>query len=128
MRVVDSTFPIDVLKSHAGAAALATALATADEPMSIPAPALAEVLVGAHHSGGWLLRETLALVEPFEVIPTDTEVAHEAGRLGAEMLRRGARMSSTDLLVAATCLQGRLVLISRDTAFLEVPGLVVERY
>lgn len=128
MRAVDSTFPIDVLKGLPEAVAKAEELTAADEILAIPAPALAEVLVGAHYAGGSLLRDTLALVEPLEVIPADAEVAHSAGRLGAEMLRRGLRMSSSDLLVAAACAGRGVVLITRDEAFGRVPGLAVERY
>jgi len=128
MRAVDATFPIDALKGHAGAAAKAEEFATSGETVAIPAPALAETLVGAHHAGGWLLRETLSLLEPFEVLPVDAEVAHEAGRLGAELVRRGERLSGADLLVAACCVTRGVVLVTRDDAFGRVPGLAVERY
>jgi tRNA(fMet)-specific endonuclease VapC len=128
MKAVDSTFPIDVLKEVPSAGAKARELEAAGERLAIPAPALAEVMVGAHHAGGWLLRETLELVTPFEVLPTDAEAAHEAGRLGAEMIRRGRRMSAGDLLVAATCRLRGLILVTRDGGLAEVPGLAVEHY
>lgn len=128
MRAVDSTLPIDVLKGIPQAVAKAKALRDAGEEVAIPVPALAEVLVGAHHTGGALLRETLALLEGMEVLPADVEIAHEAGRLGAEMVRRGERMSASDLLVAATCAHHGLILVTRDEAFTGVPGLAVERY
>ncbi len=128
MRAVDSTFPIDVMKAHAGAKARVGSLVESEELVAIPAPALAEVLVGAYFKGGALLESTVSLLNQFEVLVTDQAVAHEAGRLGAEMRRRGERMSAADLLVAASCTVASLTLISRDDAFSRVPGLTVEHY
>jgi predicted nucleic acid-binding protein len=128
VRAVDATFPIDVLKAHPGARARAESLAEGDELLAIPAAALAEVLVGAYYKGGALLEATLSLLNQFEVLVADKAVAHEAGRLGAELRRRGEGMSASDLLVAASCRVGNLTLISRDEAFGRVPGLAVERY
>jgi len=128
VRAVDSTFPIDVLKADSGAIARARSMAERDELAAIPAPALAEILVGAYLRGGALLDTTVSLLNQFEVLVTDQAVAHEAGRLGGEMRRRGASMSAPDLLVAATCMVGNLTLISRDDAFARVPGLTVEHY
>lgn len=128
MRAVDATYPIDLLRGLPGAVAKSKALAAADEFVVIPAPALAEVLAGSHFAGGALLKETLDLVAEFEVLPIDGEVAHEAGRLGGELMRRGVRMSGSDLLIAAACTHRQLNLISRDAGFTRVPGLAVETY
>lgn len=128
MRVVDATFPIDVLKGHPGAQAKVAALAARDELMAIPASAMVDVLIGAYFKGGSLLEHTVALLSQFEVLAADQGVAHEAGRLGAAMRRRGARMSAPDLLVAAACTTANLNLVSRDAAFARVPGLTVESY
>jgi predicted nucleic acid-binding protein len=128
MRAVDATYPIDLLKGLPGAVAKSKALAGTGEFVVIPAPALAEILVGAHYAGGALLKETLELMQEFEVLPIGGEVAHDAGRLGAELLRRGVRMSGIDLLIAAACVRHQLNLVTRDTAYGQVPGLAVESY
>lgn len=128
MRAVDATFPIDLLKDKPEAQAKARALDGAGEAVVISAPALVEVLVGAHFLGGALLRKTLDLMAEFEVIPADAAVAHEAGRLGGLMRRRGESVAAPDLLVAAASTLHGLILVTRDEAFSRVPGLAVERY
>lgn len=128
MRAVDATFPIDLLKDDPEARAKALALDAAGEAIAISAPALVEVLVGAHFLGGSLLRKTLDLVAEFEVLPADAAVSHEAGRLGGLMRRRGDAAAAPDLLVAATSTLHGLVLVTRDEGFSRVPGLAVERY
>ncbi len=128
MKAVDATYPIDLLRGLALAVAKSRDLDAAGEVLVIPAPALAEVMAGAHFIGGTVLRETMRLIAEFEVVAVGEEVAHEAGRLGAEMRRRGRRMSAADLLVAAACLYSKVNLITRDAAFAGVPGLAVEAY
>jgi predicted nucleic acid-binding protein len=128
VHVVDATYPIDLMKDDPGARSKAAALSTSAQPVGIAASALAEVLVGAHFVGGRHLRRTLELVAEFEVLTADTEVAHEAGRIGAQMRKIGNALSASDLLVAATCTLGQQILVSRDEKFTRVPGLPVERY
>lgn len=128
MRCLDSTFLIDLLKGDAAATAKMREIETLGEPVSLAAPCLTELLLGAHFKGGALLRDTLDLVARIEVLETSEAVAAEAGRLGAELLRRGLGLPTTDLLIAATaCLHGH-VLVTRDTDFQRVPGLAVEGY
>jgi len=128
VRVVDATFPIDVLKGLQGAVEKAREMEEGGDLVGIPASAVAEVLVGAYFKGGALLERTVALLNQFEVLPADQAVAYEAGRLGAAMRRRGYRMAAADLLVAATCTAAHHHLVSRDGAFGRVPGLTVEQY
>lgn len=128
MRCLDSTFVVDLLRGDGGARKRAESMGVAGERAAIPAPAMAEVLVGAQHRGGQYLRKALELLAGLDVIPTDAAVAARAGELGAELLRRGARLSAVDLLIAATAEVHASVLLTRDTDFSSVPGLAVETY
>ena len=96
--------------------------------MVAPSVAVAELLVGAHYRGGRELSKTLELLEVLEVLPFDSSVAEEAGRMGAESLRRGSPLLGVDLLVAATARVHRGILVSRDNIFSGVPGLALENY
>ncbi len=98
------------------------------DPVSLPASSLAEILIGAHFKDGDLLRETLEVVARLDVLEIDSSVAGEAGRLGAELLRRGQSLPTTDLPIAAAArLRGR-ILVTRDADISRVPGLAIEGY
>ncbi len=98
------------------------------EQVSVAAPSLTEVLISAHFKGGALLGETLDLASRLEVLPIDDPVAAEAGRLGAELLRRGHSLPTTDLLIAAAARLHQHILVTRDEDFQRIPGLAVEGY
>ncbi len=128
VRCLDSTFLIDLLKGDPAATAKMREIEALGEAVSLPAPCLAEVLLGAHFRGGDLLRVTLDVVERLDVLEVDAVVAGEAGRLGAELLRRGESLPTTDLLIAAAARLSGQILVTRDTDFARIPGLAVEGY
>ncbi len=128
MRCLDSTFLIDLLKGDAAAVAKMREIEALGEAVSLAAPCLTELLVGAHFKGGALLKETLDLVSRIDVLEVDAAVAGEAGRLGAELLRRGQGLPTTDLLIAAAARLHAQVLVTRDTDFARIPGLAIEGY
>ena len=128
MRCFDSTFLIDYVRGEASAVEKVRELLEATERLTTPAVAVAEVLVGAHYRGGRELARTLEFLELLDVLPFDLAEAAEAGRIGAESMRRGAPLVGNDLLVAATVRHHRGILVSRDSVFSMVPGLAVEAY
>jgi tRNA(fMet)-specific endonuclease VapC len=128
MRCFDSTFLIDYLRGAGAAVAKMRELKEASERLATPAIAAAEVLVGAHYRGGQELTRTLEFLEKLDILPFDRVEAAEAGRLGAESMRRGSPLFGDDLLVAATARCHGGILVSRDKAFSSAPGLVVESY
>ncbi len=128
MRCLDSTFLIDLLKGDAAAAAKMREIESLGEPVSLAAPSLTELLLGAHFKGGALLRDTLDVVSRLDLLEIDAAVAGEAGRLGAELLRRGQGLPTTDLLIGAAARLHGSVLVTRDTDFARIPGLAVEGY
>ena len=128
MRCLDSMFVIDLLAGQAAATKKATEFDKAGERLSIAAPAMAEVLMGAHFRGGTYLRRALELLAGIDVIPAGAEVAAEAGELGAELLRRGVRPAAADLLIAASARLHGKILVTRDRGFSRIPGLAVETY
>jgi predicted nucleic acid-binding protein len=128
MRCFDSTFLIDYMRGEPSAVAKVRELVESTERLATPAVAAAELLVGAYYRGGGELTRTLEFLERLEVLPFDVAEAAEAGRIGAESMRRGAPLVGNDLLVAATVRQHRGILVSRDVVFSMVPGLAVEAY
>ncbi|MCI4350165.1 MAG: type II toxin-antitoxin system VapC family toxin [Thermoplasmata archaeon] len=128
MHCFDTTFLIDYARGEDWAVRKVADLLSAGERLATPAVAAAEVLVGAHYRGGRVLAKTLEFLERLEVLPFEIGEATEAGRLGAEALRRGTPLSGNDLLVAATSRHHRGILVTRDKVFSHVAGLAVEAY
>jgi predicted nucleic acid-binding protein len=128
VRCLDSTFLIDLLKGNPSATAKMKEIESLGEQATIAAPALTEILTGAHFKGGPVLTDTLDLVSRLEVLEVDAQVASEAGRLGGELLRRGESLPTTDLLIAAASRLRQQVLVTRDSDFRRIPGLAVEGY
>lgn len=100
----------------------------AGERMVVPAPVLAEVMVGAHFRGGACHRKMLDMLANLEIVGTSADIAADAGELGAELMRRGIAAGTVDLIVAATARRSAAVLVTRDTAFATMPGVAVENY
>ena len=128
MRCLDAAFLVDLLKGEEAAVRKAKELEASGEHLSIAAPALAEVLVGANFQGGRNLSKTWEILSAFEVLDVDATVAAEAGRMGAELLRRGEAIATLDLLIAAAAKVHQQILVTRDVAFSRIPGLAVEAY
>ncbi len=128
MRCLDATYLIDYLEGQPPAVDRMREWAARAERLASPAPAAAELLLGAYFEGGAALREALGLLETVEVLPVDAPVAMEAAQLGAEQLRRGAAVPMVDLLIAATARFHGGILVSRDLAFGRIAGLAVETY
>ena len=128
MRCFDSTFLIDYVRGDADAVGKVRELVELGERLTTPSVAAAEVLVGAHFRGRGELSRTLEFLDRLEILPFDIAEATEAGRIGAEALRRGAPIAGNDLLVAATARHRGGILVSRDGVFSQVPGLAVETY
>ena len=128
MRCLDATFLIDYLAGDRAAVEKAKEWAASGERLAAPTPAVAETLLGAYFEGGSALREALGFLDTLEVLPVDAAVAAEAGRMGAEQLRRGAAVSVVDLLIAATARANQGILVTRDSAIGRIPGLAVETY
>jgi predicted nucleic acid-binding protein len=125
---LDSCFLIDVASGDAGAARKVRAMEGAGATMAIAAPALTEVLVGAHVRGGAYLRRMTELLAPMDVWATEASVAREAGELGAEMRSRGFPTPTVDLIIAATARSRAATVVTRDEAFGRIPGIAVEAY
>jgi len=125
---LDSSFLIDLLAGERRAVAKAAELDRELEPRFVSAPAASEVLIGAYRLGGPYLERTKALVDSLPLLSIDRACTHEAGRLGAELLKRGSPIGQGDLFVAAISIRYGERLLTNDRGFSRVPGLVVEMY
>ena len=128
MHCVDSTYLIDLSHNDEGAVRKARALEASGEMCAAAAPTVTEVLMGAHSRGGAYLRRMLELVGELNVLETTLDIASGAGELGALMKKRGQATPTVDLLIAQTARKHGAILLTRDTGFTRIPGLVCEAY
>jgi tRNA(fMet)-specific endonuclease VapC len=124
----DASFLIDVSRGDIGAAAKLREMQLAGEVLQSPAPAVAELLLGAYLHTGKAQTEALTLAEEIETIPIEFETAAQAARIAAALIRAGKPLPMVDILIAAAALSNNLALLSRDQGFDRIEGLVVERY
>lgn len=69
------------------------------------------------------------LIEDFEVLPIDLEIARIHAGLSVEMDRAGTPIGRHVLWLAATCLQQGLSIVTfNEREFRRVPGLIVENW
>ena len=127
-RSLDTSFLIDVLRGHPGAAAKAELLDSESEVVTISAPALAEFLDGAYFAGGTYLTKAMQLIAGRDVVPFDKECSLIAGQLRAELRSRGISLPMLDAMIASTVLRHHSILITGDAGFSRIPALAVESY
>ncbi len=128
VRTLDTSFSIDVLRGHRGAAAKARVFDSEQEIITIPAPALAEFLDGAYFAGGPYLSQAMQLVAGRDVVPFDTECSLVTGQLRADLRGRGISLPMIDAMIASTALRHHSILVTGDAGFNRIPGLTVESY
>jgi predicted nucleic acid-binding protein len=128
VRALDACYCFDLLRGDAGAADRAREWESQQEPLAIPAPALAEFLRAGYRQGGRFLERSLTLARRLPVLSLEEEAAEEAARLGGELDRRGLAVGNLDLLIAAVVRKNRGVLVTRDRGFQRIPGLHLETY
>ncbi|MCI4349935.1 MAG: PIN domain-containing protein [Thermoplasmata archaeon] len=128
VRSLGTSFLIDVLRGHRGAAAKAEVLDAESEVITIPAPALAEFLDGAYDAGGTYLTKAIQLIAGRDVVPFDKECSLLAGQLRADLRARGVTLPMIDAMIASTVLRHHSILVTGDGGFHRIPGLAVESY
>lgn len=65
------------------------------------------------------------LLEHVDVLPVTAEIAQRCGQVRAQLDRAGERRAQADILIAATALERRLVLATRNVADFERCGVRV---
>jgi len=128
MHCLDSSYCIDLARGLPAARAKAQELEQRGDQLAIPAPALAEFLVGAFSQGGRRLADALDFVSQLATLEVTEPIAMDAARLGGECVRRGQTVGTMDLLVAATARHHRAVVLTRDPDFARIPGVSTETY
>ena len=127
-RCADASFLIDVSRGDIGAATKLREMAQSGESLRSPAPAVAELLLGAYLHRGKAQTEAISLAEEIETIPIGFEAAAEAARIAARLIRIGQPLPMIDVLIGAAARSANLALLTRDRGYSRIEGLLVEPY
>ena len=102
----------------------------AAEEVFLSTVALGELYYGAERSNrrSELLGQVEALASAVTVLPCDHETARVYGSIKQSLRLKGRPLPENDVWIAAVALQHHLVLATRDSHFLEIEGLKLERW
>ena len=130
MRIVDTTFLIDLARGKSPA--IAKAKEIGNEMVFLTELSVYELSIGAHlHKDPQKqLGQIHALLKNFEVLPLTREAAITAGKIAGELSQQGAEIGDVDCLIAGIALAHRIpsIITRNGKHFGRVPGIVVEPY
>jgi tRNA(fMet)-specific endonuclease VapC len=127
--LLDTSYIIDVLRSHRPALALREEIESSSEAVRVPAPAVYELWKGVARARN-PPKETEAIEEVmYPVVDLRAEHARRAGQVGGELARRGIVIGELDLLLAGTALVEDEALLTRNARdFERIPEMRVRTY
>jgi predicted nucleic acid-binding protein len=129
---LDTSFLIDIIRTIPSAQAKLDRLEGSRDTMSIPSPAVYELLAGTLvHRGRSESRRLEAFLSEFPILPLDREAALRAADVRAELVGLGREKPHIDVLIAGIALRNSATLVSSDRDFDDIAratGLQVEHY
>lgn len=132
MKLLDTTFLIDVLRKRESAGRVVAAMEAAGERGAAAEISAFELLVGVYRRGR-IDRDRMAGVETVlrgvDVLPLNRAGAARAAEVLARLRAEGKDIGLLDALIAGAGLAaGCDTIVTRDEAFRRVPGLKVQTY
>ena len=96
--------------------------------IAIPAVVSAELMYGASKSNNADNKDKVErFLRKFEIVPLDFEVSRAYGDIRTALERKGQRIGYHDMLIAATALTFRAVLVTNNTReFSRIDGLLLD--
>jgi len=128
MTFLDTNFLIQFLAGDLLAVTRMKRAEEEGEARQITPVVLYEFLIGAHIAGGKYLHQALEFAATLDLVPLDLESCDEAGKLGAALRRKGSPIGDMDTINAGAALRHRGRMVTRDSDYARVAGLVVESF
>src|ERR1700687_1582917 len=107
--LVDTSVIIDALNQKRGRWQLLGSLVKAGDTLAVSVVTVMEIYAGMRPHESQITQSFLSGLDHFEV---DFELARYAGLLKNELARRGRTISATDVLIGATALAHKLILMT----------------
>lgn len=129
--LLDTGIASDYINRRHGVHDRARAEVASGNPIGIGMPVLAELAAGIEHSSSRErnMRSLDTALASLRLWPLDTAAAFAYGRLYADLTRRGRPIGVVDMMIAAIALTlGQCTVVSVDSDFANVPGLVIENW
>ena len=123
-----------LIAAERGALDLKHLLSTHEDEIVLSSVTASELLHGVHRANKPEIRErrhrlVAEVLETFEIIPFDLNVARLHARVWAHLASRGVTVGAHDLLIGATALAMAASVATRDLrSFPKIPGLKIIRW
>lgn len=130
MACLETTFLIDLLRGKKEVNEIKNNLDKTETSLTIAAPSIMEIWSGAIlakvHS---LEKESIIeLINSLEVLFLDDNSAKEAGKIEADLLRKGITIETEDIMIAAIARLHGETIVTRDAHYSHIPGLRLLKY
>ena len=134
MPLFDTNFLIDLTRGDSGAVVMAKRVDDVADVKSISVVTVQEYLRGVfyHHTGKKSikkkLQKALADLAHFEQLEFTASIAREAAVIDANLFKNGTMIPYADVIIAATATHHNIPLVTRDSHFQAIEGLMVIDY
>ncbi len=135
MKLVDSTFIIDLLNGEEGAVVKAQQLDEEEHEVYTTEVSVFEVVLEIFGSKKMSLKEQRLLeaqrvFERFQVLPLDHPSAIAAAKIAGELMLSGQKIDDTDCMIAGIAFSNQIpIVITRNVDHFErIKGIKVEEY
>ena len=130
MVILESSFLIDVLRSHRSAVELLEELERKGESMLIAAPSVMALWEGALKSKvtGKEKVKVDELLASMPVLPLDSLSAKRAAEIEVELDSKGASIQTEDVMIAGITATNGETLVTNDAHYARIPGLRILKY
>lgn len=130
MVCLDTSFIVDLLQGRESARKVVARLEMNNEKITITSPTIMEIISGAQQSN--LKNDEATIIElltSLKVLSFAEDEAILAGRIEAELVRRGEMIDSEDIMIGAIARQHGEVLLTKNVKHFErIPELRIEKY
>lgn len=126
--VADTTFLVDLSVADAGALRTVEEVDRTGEILATTFINVHEYLIGNARRPGESRERGQRLVNHLLILGGDHRSAALSARVGAELIERGERVSTVDLLIAGIAMRDGGIVLTRDKDFARIPGLATRAY
>ena len=130
MVCLETTFLIDILRGKSGVIEIQKELDNIESSFTVAAPTIMELWTGADLGKSSEKEKTRIneLISSYTILHLDEKSAKEAGEIEADLIRRGEKIETPDIMIAAIAKVNGEKLVTRDGHYAKIPGLKLLKY